>query len=62
MGLVRELITTISVTPTAKGTEMPLVIEGDLAIMLEQERAANEKSVVMVPPPRIERGTSRSTI
>lgn len=62
VGLVREPIIKIIVTPTAKGAEMPLVIEGDLAIMLEQERAANEKSVVLVPPPRIERGTSRSTI
>lgn len=60
--MVRELITKIIVTPTPKGKEMPLVIEGDLAAMLGLEHAANEKSVVMVPPSRIERETSRSTI
>lgn len=62
VGLVRELITKIIVMPTQKGEELRLAVEGDLAAMLEQERSANERSVVLVPPPRIERGTSRSTI
>lgn len=62
VGLVRELIIKIIVMPTRKGEELHLIVEGDLAVMLEQERSANKRSVVMVPPPRIERGTSRSTI
>ncbi|MBN8912769.1 MAG: recombinase zinc beta ribbon domain-containing protein [Rhizobiales bacterium] len=62
VGLVRELVTKIIVMPTPKGEALHLAVEGDLAVMLEQERSTNEKSVSMVPPPRLERGTSRSTI
>jgi hypothetical protein len=61
MTLLRELITRIVVVPTPKG-RMPLQVEGALDMMLDRERAANDATVMVVPPPRIERGTSRSTI
>jgi hypothetical protein len=60
--IVRDMIKKIIVAPTPKGQELPLTIEGDLAVMLDQERDANSCTVPVVPPPRIERGTSRSTI
>lgn len=62
VALVRELITKITVTPAEKGKQMPLTIEGNLAMMLAREQAENASAIVLVPPPRIERGTSRSTI
>ena len=58
---VRRLIQRIVFNPQASGPA-ELVIEGDLAVMLESERATNKGAVSMVPPSRIERETSRSTI
>jgi hypothetical protein len=59
-GMVRRLIKRITFTPGP--VHHALTIEGDLAVMLEQEHAENAGTVVLVPPARIERATSRSTI
>ncbi len=59
---VREMIKKIFVIATPKGQESPLTVEGDLAVMLGLERDAPHALGPVVPPPRIERGTSRSTI